>query len=235
MSGKLIFPDVLLEEPSRSPERSTALSEAPREPRRAVIQTDSDERLLEHVRDGDKDALAQLFRRYTRMVRSVTYRIVRNDAEADDLVQEVFLFVCRKASLFDPVRGTARSWIVQVTYHRAIDRRRQLASRHFYSAACLDDPDLGIELRAAETIFYEKTTEGTLGSGLLEQIKESLPADQRETLELYFFSGLSFDEIAQQKGQTLGNVRNHYYRALEKIRKLIFGRGSRDGDEGQNT
>ena len=88
----------------------------------------SDEFLFERLRDGDHGALALLFRRYARMVRGVAYRILRDAAEADDLLQEVFLFLFRKWALFDASRGSARSWIVQVTYHRAIDRRRHLLS-----------------------------------------------------------------------------------------------------------
>ena len=65
-------------------------------------------------------------------------RILRDDSEADDLLQEVFLFVHRNCSMFDSVQGLVRSWIVQMTYHRAIDRRRYLNSRHFYTRLDLD-------------------------------------------------------------------------------------------------
>src|SRR5580658_3919313 len=70
----------------------------------------TEERLLEQVRDGDKEALGILFRRYARSVRNVAYRILRNEAEADDLVQEVFLFIFRKAESFDSSHWAARSW-----------------------------------------------------------------------------------------------------------------------------
>jgi RNA polymerase sigma-70 factor (ECF subfamily) len=91
----------------------------------------SDELLLKQVHDGEKEALALLFRRHSRSVRNVAYRILRNESEADDLVQEVFLFIFRKAALFDSTHWGARSWIIHVTYHRAFDRRRYLNSRHF--------------------------------------------------------------------------------------------------------
>src|SRR5580700_10210867 len=99
----------------------------------------SDELLMGQVRDGDKEALGVLFRRHARSVRNVAYRILRNEAEADDLVQEVFLFIFRKAALFDAAGGAARSWIFQVAYHRAFDRRRHLTFRNFYSIKELDD------------------------------------------------------------------------------------------------
>lgn len=119
-------------------------------------------------------------------------------------------------------RRSARSWIVQVTYHRAIDRRRHLASRNFYLNAELDEALVAIEEPMADTAFYERSIEGMLGIEMLGRIEEALSRDQLRTIQLYFFDGYSFEEIADLTGQTAGNVRNHYYRGLERIRKLIF-------------
>jgi RNA polymerase sigma-70 factor, ECF subfamily len=182
----------------------------------------SDESLLAQLRGGNHEALALLFRRYARMVRAVAFRILRDAAEADDLLQEVFLFIFRKWALFDAARGSARSWIVQVTYHRAIDRRRHLASRHFYTSTELDDTLPTLNEPSTEAAFYERSIEGSLGIDMLRRIDEALSSDQRKTMQLYFFEGYTFDEIAGLAGQTVGNVRNHYYRGLERIRKLIF-------------
>ena len=187
----------------------------------------SDEFLLEQLREGDHGALALLFRRYARLVRTVAYRILRDAAEAKDLLQEVFLFIFRKWALFDASRGSARSWIVQVTYHRAIDRRRHLASRHFYANAELDEL-LTIDGPIADNAFYERSIEGSLGTEMLSRIAEELSIDQRKTIQLYFFEGYTFEEIAGLTKQMVGNVRNHYYRGLEKIRKLVFAPELRD-------
>jgi RNA polymerase sigma-70 factor, ECF subfamily len=181
-----------------------------------------DEHLLAQLRDGDQGALALLFRRYARVVRSVAHRILRDAAEADDLVQEVFLFVFRRAGLFDPARGTGRSWLIGVTYHRAIDRRRHLASRHFYANNGLEEDLLAAAELMTDTTLYENSIEGSLGVETLKRIEEELTEDQRRTIRLHFFDGYTFEEIAELRGQTLGNVRNHYYRGLERIRKLIF-------------
>lgn len=182
----------------------------------------SDEVLLEQFQQGNQDSLALLFRRYARMVRSVAYRIVCDEAEADDLLQEVFLFIFRKSTLFDPARGSGRSWIVQVTYHRAIDRRRHLASRRFYSNTELGEDLLSADEPIQDATFYDRSIEGWLGTEPVKRIEEELSEDQRRTIELYFFDGYTFDEIAKLRGQTVGNVRNHYYRGLERIRQLIF-------------
>ena len=179
----------------------------------------SDELLLEQLGKQNREALALLFRRYARMVRAVAFRILRDDAEAEDLTQEVFLFVFCKAALFNPSRGSARTWIVQVTYHRAIDRRRHLSARRFYQNGNLEGES---EEAAVETLFYEQSVEGALGSGLVKRINEALTSDQRTTLELYFTEGYTFEEIGRRVGQSAGNARNHYYRGLERIRRLIF-------------
>ena len=101
---------------------------------------ESDESLMGRIRVQDTEALASLFRKYVHLVRTVAIRIVKDASEADDLVQDIFLFIFRKAKLFDESKCSARSWIVQVAYSRSIDRRRRLTSRHFYNRVDFD-PD----------------------------------------------------------------------------------------------
>ena len=188
------------------------------------VENISDEFLLEQLREGNHGALALLFRRYARLVRTVAYRILRDAAEAEDLLQEVFLFIFRKWALFDASRGSARSWIVQVTYHRAIDRRRHLASRNFYASAELDETILSLDEPIADSEFYERSIEGSLGTEMLSKIAEALSIDQRRTIQLYFFEGYTFEEIAEHTKQMVGNVRNHYYRGLERSEERRVGK-----------
>jgi RNA polymerase sigma-70 factor (ECF subfamily) len=182
----------------------------------------SDEEAVRLIQKGDKEALAVLFRRHARIVRAVANRIVRNESEAEDVLQEVFLFLFRRAKLFDPSRGSARSWIVQIAYHRAIDRRRHLISRRFYDGLELDDAMKDSVASATETAFYERSIEGSLGRVTLRAIEASLSDDQKLTLHLFFFEGYTLQEIAEELGQSLGNVRHHYYRGIEKMRLEIF-------------
>ena len=181
----------------------------------------SDETLMIQICDGSREALAMLFRRYARLVRTIAMRILRDASEADDLLQDLFLFIHRNSSTFDSSRSAMRSWIVQMTYHRAIDRRRYLNSRHFYTRVDLDGvaglPDPRSEGRENEACFGLSVRNTTIG-GLLDTLTE----DQRNTLVLHFFEGYTFDEIAAKLDQSLGNIRNHYYRGLEKLRKQVF-------------
>lgn len=187
----------------------------------------SDEVTMERMLAGDSDALAQLFRRYSRTVRRVAARILRDDAEADDLVQEVFLFVFRKADLFNPEKGTALTWILRVTYHRAFDRRRYLIARKFYLSQEIE-PHLGrLEDPRQEVRFNAQSWEGVLGEKMADRFRSRLTPEQQETLQLFFFEGYALKEIAELTGRSLVNVRSHYYRGLERLRRYVLPQNKR--------
>jgi RNA polymerase sigma-70 factor (ECF subfamily) len=185
----------------------------------APMEAPSDESLLSQICTGNSEALAALFQRYSRLTRSVAVRILRDAAEAEDLVQELFLYIERKCGIFDSSKSTARSWIVQMTYHRAIDRRRYLKSRQFYAQPIQPS---SAQVVGRPTTESDYSAEAVFGRNGLEKIVNALSADQRETLRLYFFDGCTLAEVAEKLGQPLGNVRHHYYRALDKLRKEIF-------------
>jgi RNA polymerase sigma-70 factor (ECF subfamily) len=178
----------------------------------------SDEALMALICEGDKEALASLFRRYARIVRGVAYRVLRDTSEADDLLQDIFLLIHLKCSLFNASRGPARFWILQMTYHRAIARRRYLNSRHFYTRVDLDD----MERDLADSASLQVSGDGLLGNSGLKRIFDSLTEDQRQTLRLFFVEGYTLTEIATKLSQTRGNVKHHYFRGLEKLRKQFF-------------
>ncbi len=184
----------------------------------------ADETLMARISAGDRDALAVLFHRYARLVRGIALRLLRDKSEADDLLQDLFLFIHRKAGRFDGSKCAARSWIVQMTYHRALDRRRYLQSRHFYTRLDLDQAtelvDPFVECRE-ENNAVRRLAGKTTNEALLDTLTE----DQRNTLNLHFVEGFTFAEIAAKLDQSLGNVRNHYYRGLEKLRKHMFPGG----------
>jgi RNA polymerase sigma-70 factor, ECF subfamily len=182
----------------------------------------SDEHLLVRIAQGEQQALEKLFRRYVRLVRSIAARILRDSAEADDLAQDLFMFIQRRCSIFDSSKGSARSWIVQMTYRRAIERRRYLTTRHFYS-----NSDIGsgaCQVVGIPTTEDDYSAETVFGRNGFEKVLGSLSEDQRETLRLHFFDGYSLTEISAKLAQPLGNVRHHYYRGLDKLRKQMFGR-----------
>src|SRR5258708_2121 len=103
----------------------------------------TDEELLCRVGRGSKEAIALLFRRYRRGVLQIAGRILKDASEAEDLCQEVFVYLFQKAERFDPSKGTASSWIIQIAYHRAMNRRQYLAHRQHYNTQELDEEQIG--------------------------------------------------------------------------------------------
>jgi RNA polymerase sigma-70 factor (ECF subfamily) len=179
------------------------------------IRVSSDEDLLIQVSNGSREALSILFKRHARSVFNVARRILRDDPEAEDLLQELFLFFFHKARLYDAAKGSAASWIIQMTYHRAIDRRRYLTARHHYNALELNEER---HHATGGQISIDEVT----ARMLLSRLHGELSAEQLQTLELHFFEGYTFQEIADNTGQTFGNVRHHYYRGLERLRAYVF-------------
>jgi len=181
------------------------------------FQECDDNLLISRIATGEREAFSRLFHRFARPVRGVGRRILRNDTEADDLVQEVFLYIHRKSGLFDGSKSSARSWIFQVAYTQAFIRRRQLKSQGFYSSG-ITDKSFEIESRTSSGAEYDQTVEGLFGRNRWRKVLDTLSEEQRETLRLHFFEGYTFSEIAEKLGQSYANVRNHHYRGLEKLR-----------------
>lgn len=188
------------------------------------VSETTDEALISLTAKGDREALSVLFRRLAAQVRNVGRRILRDNSEADDLVQEVFLYVHRKSALFNPSKGPARSWIFQIAYTQAFLRKRQLRSQGFYSSG-IADKLRETEHQASSGADYDYTVEGLFGRNGWQEILNSLTKEQRDTLRLHFFEGYTFEEIAQKLGHSYANVRNHHYRGLERLRKHLVESG----------
>jgi RNA polymerase sigma-70 factor (ECF subfamily) len=183
----------------------------------------NDVSLLAEVANGSREALTLLFRRHRHTVLKMAGRVLRDSAEAEDLCQEVFLLVFQKAKLFNATKGTPSSWINQMTYHRAIDRRRYLTFREHYDA-----------LQLNEELIRGKPNppfiDDVFARQVIERLRDQLTTDQRQILELHFFEGYSLREIAEKTNQTLGNIRNHYYRGLERLRSVVFPKRARSSE-----
>jgi RNA polymerase sigma-70 factor (ECF subfamily) len=181
----------------------------------------SDEILMTRTLEGDQQALGCILQRHGRLLRSIAARILGNDTEAEDMVQDLYLFIHRKRMIFDSSKSSARSWIVQMLYHRAIERRRYLSTRQFYSHTEIEG--ISEQVVGAATTESDYSEEAVFGRNGLERVFESLSKDQRETLRLHFFEGYTLAEIGKKLGQPHGNVRHHYYRGLALLRKHMAG------------
>jgi len=169
---------------------------------------------MAHLKAGRSDALAVLFNRYHRLVLSIALKIVRDPGEAEDVMQCVFLEIFRSVAQFDPAKGTTKVWILQYAYHRAINRRQHLNVRSFYNQANLDQ----VETRLPETAsILGGFTQHEL-KHLLQQGLATLNGPKRRWLN---WPALTGREIADKMGDSLSNVRHHYYRGLQKLRSFV--------------
>jgi RNA polymerase sigma-70 factor (ECF subfamily) len=173
----------------------------------------SDECLMAHLSAGCGDALAILFDRYQRIVYQIALNILRNAADAEDVVQNVFLEIYRAARQFDPQRGKARTWILQYAYHRSMDKRQQL-DRYYNSF-------IGLDIQQMLVLGQSDSARACCSKRIIEEALEILKPQQRRVLELACFEGLSFREIAELFGEPVGNIRHDYYRGLCKLRTFL--------------
>jgi RNA polymerase sigma-70 factor, ECF subfamily len=187
---------------------------------KAAASSQSDEEAMAQLQVRDSNALNLLFDRYARLVLSIALRILRDYGEAEEVVQDVFFYVYRQSALFEPARGSAKAWIVQIAFHRALDRKAHLSRRGFYLGTDIDP--------LHDTLLGHTDLEQEIGSEMnrlhLERAFEELPEIQRRTLDLFYFQGLELREISERLNEPLGNVRHHFYRGLEKLRKSAFVR-----------
>lgn len=177
----------------------------------------SDEELMTLLRAGDPKALEQLFARHSRLVHSIALRVLHDPGEAEEVVQECFLYLYRRPLVFESARGSAKVWIVQIAYSRARDRRAHLSRRGYYVHKDIESPELEDALAGIGDAGNE--VEARLDLGRLQEAFNDLTAVQRETLKLYYFEEMGLREISERLHEPFGNVRHHFYRGLERLRK----------------
>ena len=184
-------------------------------PQPVEVRVPSDEELMAGLQAKEAKALDLIFSRYSRLVFAIALRIVNDRSEAEDVVQEVFFSLYQKAALYDSAKGTAKGWIVQVAFSRARDRRAHLSRRGFYSGTDVES--------LQDTLIGQTDVEHEVGArldfGHLRCALEELTTIQRRTLELFYFEGLELREISERLREPFGNVRHHFYRGLERLRK----------------
>lgn len=163
--------------------------------------------------DGSGDALAVLLRRYRRLVHRVAVDILKDPAEAEDVTQDVFLEVFRRAHLYDPSRGSVRCWLLQYAYHRAFRRKAALRTRAAYSGEPLKDTPPPARLLQRLT---PEECRWMVQAGLAR-----LAPHYRATLELACFEGLSLRDVAARLGVSHGSARHYYYRGLAHLQAWI--------------
>jgi RNA polymerase sigma-70 factor (ECF subfamily) len=174
----------------------------------------SDAELIADLHGASNDALDLLLRRYARLVHRVAANILRDPTEAEDITQEVFYEISRKAHLYDPERGTVKVWLLQYAYHRTLRRKADLQRRAAYRGEPIELLDTRrVRPHGAPPLLSRQERRWLLRAGL-----DQLPERQRTTLELVCLEELTLRDVAERLCVSLGCARHYYYRGLERLR-----------------
>jgi RNA polymerase sigma-70 factor (ECF subfamily) len=175
----------------------------------------SDVDLMLGIQSGDADALSQLYDRYNGIMKALILRIIHNDTEADDLLQEVFMEIWNQAKNFSAEKGKPLGWMVTLTRRRAIDALRK---KQAYARA---EERLQAQPEQQPLAWVQNATEKDIEAGdtrvLMAKVINSLPEAQQQVIELAFFQGMSQREIASHTNVPLGTVKTRLELGLKKI------------------
>src|SRR6266581_6872993 len=177
-----------------------------------------DEALVLRMQEKDISALGLLYRRYARVVYSVCARIIRDPAEAEDLVHEVFLALYKRCASFDAKKGTARSWLLQLTYHRCFDWRDYLRARHGFRQG---NGEGKISSSLSELTEDQDPAEQSIRVDLVKAVLARLPREQQLTFQMRV-AGYTFSEIGERLSCSPGNAKHHAYRGIQRLRRIVF-------------
>ena len=169
--------------------------------------------------EQDKAAFGQLYDRYAGLLFSIAMRVLRNESDAQDVIQEVFVQIWNKAASYDASVGKPLNWFITITRHRSIDRLRASNRRfeyvHELTAALEEespDPSWSPEVDLSERSIVVRTA------------LQVLPAEQREAIEMAFFGGLTHEQIASRVHQPLGTIKARIRRGMLKLRGSLEAR-----------
>ncbi|MEX2245705.1 MAG: sigma-70 family RNA polymerase sigma factor [Dehalococcoidia bacterium] len=174
-----------------------------------------DASLLRSVQRGDEQAVAELYDRYGGVAYGLAYRITNDGTLAEDVVQDAFVSVWRQAPRFDPARGQVRSWLLTIVHHRAVDAVRRRAHRNELAL-----PD-GAEDFLAGSDRPDEIAEWSMEAEAVREAVRQIPEDQRRTIEMAYFEGLTHVEISERTGVPLGTVKSRLRIGLEKMRAYL--------------
>ena len=178
----------------------------------------SDEALVYAIAGGANWAMESLYTRYHRLLYALAYRMVTDRQVAEDLLQDAFLAVWRRSDTYSPQAGAARSWLISILHHRAIDHLRKLRRRSVLVEAPLEllDTDEG----AAYADVWEEAWRLVQGSQVRDALR-LLPPEQRKVIELAYFQGWTHSEIAASTHTPLGTVKARMRLGLHHLKRSL--------------
>jgi RNA polymerase sigma-70 factor (ECF subfamily) len=183
-----------------------------------------DAALVTRMQAGDERALGELYDRWEDAVRVCALNVVGDAAEAEDVVEDVFWQAWRQSGRFDASRGTVSAWLLTIARSRSLDRAR--ARKRSRETSALEELEQsGSEAAIAPNGNPLADAERGERSRLLRNALRDLPNEQRESLELAYFEGLSQTEIAERTGNPLGTIKTRMRLAMQKLRDSLSALG----------
>ena len=179
------------------------------------LESSSDAELLVLLSRGDLDGAACLYDRYAPMLLGLSMRIVRDRAEAEDVIHDAFMTMSDRAAQYAPERGSVVAWLVTLVRNLSIDRTRRRERRGVILRRVATD-DARPQAPDPESLLTDATSHAHVRRALA-----ALPDVQRTTLEIAFFEGLSYPEIAAREGVPLGTIKSRAARALAALRASL--------------
>ena len=178
-------------------------------------QPNDDTLLAQRIRSGDRDALGELYDRYASVALATAIRVVADREQAEDLVHDAFVAVWQKIDRFDPMRGSLRAWLLTIVRNRSIDRLRGARP-----SMAIDDADDQALIRSSANPTWEAAIARRSAAELRGAI-DTLPPEQRQAIELAYFAGNTYREIAVITNVPLGTANGRLRLALAKLRESL--------------
>lgn len=172
---------------------------------------------MRRICEGDDAAVAELYDRYAAMALGLAIKIVRDAQEAEDVVHDAFVAIVERADQYRAERGTVAAWLVTTVRNLALDRTRRRTRR-----AQITDDELRHE-PAEPVLDPESLSWIAREREAVRRALSTLSGAQRRTLEIAFFEGLSYPEIAEREDVPLGTVKSRAARALAALRAALEG------------
>jgi len=178
----------------------------------------SDEALISAIAGGAVWAMEPLYQRYSRILYSLAYRMVADHQIAEDLLQDAFLAVWRRATSYSPQSGAVRSWLVSIVHHRTIDYLRGVRRRSVLKEATWEEVEL--DERAAFPDVWDEAWRSVQSSQVRAALM-NIPTEQRMVIELAYFQGWTHTEISQGCQIPLGTVKARMRLGLQHLKKAL--------------
>jgi RNA polymerase sigma-70 factor (ECF subfamily) len=174
--------------------------------------------LMLRIAQGDQRAFETLYDRFSGILFATAYRVLNNQAAAEDVVQDTFIQIWQKAPQYDPAKGKPLTWAVTLTRNRSIDRLRSTQRR-----SRMQD-DLQAESETFEQFDGRSSLDAISSAETSQRVRDAvnkLPADMREAIELAFFGSLKQSEIAERLNTPLGTIKARIRRGMTKLQNML--------------